>query len=510
MKYNAYPIQSLVKNTTFYRWFFVAIAFIFISSTNTNAQLRAGVGKMDITDKNSGLVNDPLFVKALVLDDGSTKMAIITLDVVALEGIGPIKEGYVAKVRSRIEKEFHIPSSNILINTSHCHGRVLSNVDELTIEAVKEANENMVSVTVGAGVGYEDRIMENRRLLMKDGSQTDMRRAYSLAPDEEIEAVGPVDPEIGILRLDKRDGQTLAVVYNFAVHPIQGVPNGGNTADIIGFASKVIEENQTGAMALFLQGCGGDINPIGYKLVNTPPNAEPLGNMLGLSVLKALKEIKSQKVQTITVINATMDVPRADFSQRIDSMQAYQLKLLKSLRGTNINLKTFIPLLIKHSYSSLFPSSYAQGYLHEKMLDREGLAKMDSVNKMDMENYKKNIYIMEEQTRINENLALLRKHQAAANGRKSQNVEMLALKIGDFVLTTFPGELTVEIGLNIKKQSSHKFTFVAGYSNGYIYYAPTAAQLRNTGGAQEDCETILAPEWQQLYETKALNMLKTL
>src|SRR5690606_1846840 len=99
---------------------------------------------------------------------------------------------------------------------------------------------------------------------------------------------------------------------------------------------------------------------------------------------------------------------------------------------------------------------------------------------------------------------------AAAKGRESQNVEMIGLKIGDFVLATFPGELTVEIGLNIKKMSPHKFTFVAGYTNGYIYYAPTAEQLKNTGGAQEDCETILAPEWQQLYETKMLNMLKTL
>src|SRR5690606_21359570 len=121
-------------------------------------------------------------------------------------------------------------------------------------------------------------------------------------------------------------------------------------------------EENTGAMALFLQGCGGDINPIGYKLVDTPPNAEPLGNLLGLRVLKSLKEIRSQKVQKIKVINETMDLPRANFTQRIDSMQAYQLKLLKSLRGTNINLKTFISLLAKYNYSAKFPSAYAQGY----------------------------------------------------------------------------------------------------------------------------------------------------
>ena len=56
------------------------------------------------------------------------------------------------------------------------------------------------------------------------------------------------------------------------------------------------------------------------------------------------------------------------------------------------------------------------------------------------------------------------------------------------MLVTFPGELTVQIGLNIKQAAPHKPTFVAGYTNGYIYYAPTKEQLQNVGGAQEDSE----------------------
>ena len=78
------------------------------------------------------------------------------------------------------------------------------------------------------------------------------------------------------------------------------------------------------------------------------------------------------------------------------------------------------------------------------------------------------------------------------------------------MLLTFPGELSVQIGLNIKKKSPHEPTFVAGYTNGYIYYAPTAEQLRNVGGAQEDSDCLLAPEWQKLYEDKAVEMLREL
>jgi len=78
------------------------------------------------------------------------------------------------------------------------------------------------------------------------------------------------------------------------------------------------------------------------------------------------------------------------------------------------------------------------------------------------------------------------------------------------VLLTFPGELTAQIGLNIKQRSPHPLTFVAGYTNGYIYYAPTAEQLRNVGGTQEDSDCILDPAWQKIYEAKAAEMLRAL
>ena len=64
--------------------------------------------------------------------------------------------------------------------------------------------------------------------------------------------------------------------------------------------------------------------------------------------------------------------------------------------------------------------------------------------------------------------------------------------------------------MGIKKTSPHKNTFVAGYTNGYIYYTPTAKQLENRGGAQEDSDCLLAPEWQKLFEDKVTQILKKL
>src|SRR4029078_12753084 len=126
---------------------------------------------------------------------------------------------------TRLQKELQIAPSGVMINASHCHGTVCADIAERTVRAVTEAYRNMGPVKVGWGVGHEDRVMENRRLKLKNGREADVRHAYSLPPDEEVAEVGPVDPEIGILRLDRKDGRTLAVVYNFACHPIQGVPN---------------------------------------------------------------------------------------------------------------------------------------------------------------------------------------------------------------------------------------------------------------------------------------------
>ncbi len=483
------------------------------AGTARAAGLSAGVAKVDITDREAGPVNDPLFVKALVLKDDATTVVMITVDAVAIGEIGRIKNDYLPNVRSRLRKEFDIPPSHVLVSASHCHGVVCADVDERTFQAVKEASRNMVAVKVGAGSGHEDRIMENRRLKLKNGREADVRHAYSLPPDEEVAEVGPVDPEIGVLRLDRTDGRTLAVVYNFACHPIQGVPSGGNTADITGFASRVIEDNLgEGSIALFLQGCAGDINPVWYKDVDHPRSAEPLGNMLGLSTLRALRKVQTKEDGRLRILNEVVQLPRADLAQRIVEMEAEQTRLLRSLRGTSLNLKTFIPLFVKYNLSAEFPSYSSHRYLHDEAMGRDDLRKLDAENRRNMEQYIRNIHTMEELTRIQANLTLLRKHQAdnAAAAEPTIDVEVLGLRIGDFVLVTFPGELSVQIGLNVKQMAPHQRTFVGGYTNGYIYYAPTAEQLRNVGGAQEDSDCLLAPEWQRIYEKKANEIIRRL
>jgi len=477
------------------------------------AELLAGAAKVDITDYDAGPVNDPLFVKALVIRSGETTLAIITVDAVAIGEIGRIGNDYLDTVRAQIEKELQIAPQNVFANASHCHGVVSHDVDVKTVEAVRQAAQQLVPVRIGTGTGHEDRVMENRRLKLKDGRTIDVRHAYAMPADEDVVEPGPIDPEIGVLRLDRLDGSTLAVVYTYSGHPIQSVPGNANTADISGFASQVIEDNLSDdTIALFVQGCGGDINPVAYKNVFHPRHAEPPGNLLGLSTLKAVRSIETRDDGRLKVINETLTLPRADLAGKIAEAEDEQLRLARSLGGTSLNLKTFQELTIKYRLSPEFPSAYSYRYLNERGLGRDDLDQMDAANRRDLERYLRNVKIMEQLTRLNTNLRLLKKHQASAvaAGSRTIDVEVGGLRIGDFVLITFPGELVVQIGLNIKATSPHDATFVAGYTNGYIYYCPTAEQLQNRGGAQEDSDCMLAPEWQALFEKKAADLLNRL
>lgn len=477
--------------------------------------LRAGAAKVDITNYDAGPVDGPMYARALVIAGDESTAVLVAVDAVSLGEIGYIHNEYLGHVRARIEQELQIPPAHVLINASHCHGIVCTGaeIEERTFEAVRQAMERLEPVKVGVGEGSEDGISENRRIKLKDGREIDVRHAYSMPADEDVAEVGPIDPEIGLLKLQALDGGTVAVVYNFACHPILGVPSGANTADFTGFASQVIEENSgDGAIALFVQGCAGDINPVYYKDVDHPRDAELLGDVLALSALRGLHDVELRDEDRLRVVNTSIELPRADLAQRIADMEAEQSRLVGSLQGTSLNLKTFIPLFVKYSTSGEFPSYYAPGYLQQEAVGKDDLVHLDETNRRNMEQYIQNILTMEQLTRVQTNLALLNKHQAqnVAAGKRTVDVEVVGLRVGEFVLLTFPGELTVQIGLNLKQASPHEHTFIAGYTNGYIYYSPTSEQLQNVGNAQEDSDCILAPEWQAIFEEHAVKVLREL
>lgn len=491
-----------------------ALSLAGLASLPAAEPLRAGVARTDITDRESGPVHDSLFAKALVLTDGVARTALITVDAVALGEIGRIPRTFLPAVRAALEKDPGIPGANVLINASHCHGVVRRDVEALVVQTVREAWRQAAPVTVSVASSREEGISENRRLRLQDGSEVDMRRAYAGPADEQIASVGPIDPQIGILRLDRSNGDPLAVVYQFACHPIMNPPEMGNSADYPGVASRVIEQTLgRGCVALFVQGCAGDINPRGYKDARRPPDAGPLGNRLAIAVLAALREAGPDASTRLGVVNRTVALPRgADLERRMAALQARQAQLLQSFRPTPLQFRSFLPLYLEQRLWPAHPSQPAQAYLHGQATGDGDLSRTDASNRLAVDHYLQNLQIMEELTRLHTNLGLLRMHhkQNQDAGAPTVAAEISGLRVGSFKLVAFPGELTVEIGLNLKKAFQDPHAFVAGYTNGYLYYLPTVSQRNNRGYAQEDCDCIVAPEWQSVFESAALEVHRQL
>jgi len=130
---------------------------------------------------------------------------------------------------------------------------------EKIVRATDEAHQHTVEAKLGTGYG-ETYIGYNRRQAHADGSVT------MLWQNPERRPTAPVDPRVTVLRIDAADGRPLAVLVNYACHPvIFGADNLEYSADFPGVMTSTVEQAFTRAglaapLAFFLQGAPGDIN----------------------------------------------------------------------------------------------------------------------------------------------------------------------------------------------------------------------------------------------------------
>lgn len=486
--------------------------------------LRAGVATCEITiHAPDDTIRDPLYAKALVLDDGTTRAAIVTMDTTAIGGrdisrgyLPDVSDDFLPQLRGRVQAELDIPGGHVLVNASHTHppGPLLCNDDQQldrVFEIIRRAASDMTAVRMGAGSGREDRITINRGLQLRNGQTWTIRHANPCPPDDEVVAVGPIDPEIGVLRIDRLDGRPLAVVYNFACHLLFGDARGAITANFPGVASKLIEQTLGhGTVALFLQGAAGDVVDVLFKDFARPRDIEPLGVMLGLSTLQAWRSIATADV-TLGVLSETIALPRrTDIPEQISQLQQEQEALLESLRGTTLNFRSFLPLYLQHKLHPEHPSDYSYRYLQEQALNQDSRIAMDAFTGRLVDKYLKNVLAMERLVVIREDLDTLRKHQQINADSASPTVaaEVQGIRIGDSVVITSPAELLVEVGLNLKQASPYEHTLVAPFSNGYLHYGiPAGAYGR---GGYESMECLLAPQWQDIYQRAAIDIMHRL
>jgi neutral ceramidase len=244
--------------------------------------------------KPSTGAHDPLWAKALVLDNGKERVAIVSIDTLI------VTRAFTDAVRAESQRRWNISPQNLLINTTHTHSAPdvfgLHSPRNETLEnhladgilgALGAACAGMVEARIGLGRGRAGEVVINRRDL-------------SAATDQEV----------AVLRVDGPDGLPIAILAKVTCHPvIMDYANLLYSADLCATMYTTVEATHPTALSFYLMGCAGNINPtrfpywmrqniyIDQTAENYPvywgsfEEAARTGRVLGHEVLRVVEEI---------------------------------------------------------------------------------------------------------------------------------------------------------------------------------------------------------------------------
>ena len=231
-------------------------------------RLRAGAAKVEITPKASDLavatdsIRDPLFARAIVVDDGTTCAVVVGLD------LGGAATAMVTDATTRAAAATGCPPANVLISATHTHSSntqglgqgppLARTVADAIVQAATTAKSKLAPARVGYGTTRVD-LNVNRDLF---NSKLEWR--------QEPNPNGPSDKTLAVVEFLGADNVPIAVYMNYAMHPINFYLSGVVSADFPGEASRYIEELfDDRTIALFAQGASGDQNPRDFRSPTT-------------------------------------------------------------------------------------------------------------------------------------------------------------------------------------------------------------------------------------------------
>jgi len=413
-------------------------------------KIRAGAAVVDITphefypismlgsfgDRKAQSAHDPLEVRAIVLDDGRTRIAVAICDncVIPRELMDQAKE--LAAQRTRI------PTNRMLIAATHTHSApAVVTLSDIPVdvpytkflvaqiaEAIAQAASQPQPAQIGQAVVPVPEEVFNRRWLMKEGAIAPnpfgvMDKARTNPPGASpdlIRPAGPTDPDVSVLSVQTAGGKPLALLANYSLHYVGGVPGGQVSADYFGEFARQIQQrlapdSQPGEfVGMLSNGASGDINNINFR--QPRKRAEPFARIRAVAgrvadaAEEAYRQIEHQP-------NVTLAMAECDIALAVRKPSAEELER-----------------------------------------DREIIAQPDDKGR-----------------------PRLARYYAQSSVRLSEypdtvNVKLQALRIGRLAVVTIPCEVFAEIGLEIKRRSPLKPAFMVGLANGYNGYLPTPEQ----------------------------------
>ena len=417
-------------------------------------QLRAGAAMSNITpDLGCEIVggfepiparhiHDELHARALVLDDGTTQVAIVLCD-----NVGIPREVFDA-AKARIHSETGLPPEQLLMAATHTHSgpsargpnRLVYHT-ELTeyqsflvrriADAVRCALNNLEPAELAFGSAVEPSQVFNRRWHLTDpdelhnpfGGIDQVRMNPPRGAASLVRPAGPTDPQISFLSVRSTDGRPIALLANYSLHYVGGVGSGHISADYFAmFAGRIGEllgarpsDDKPPFVGILSNGTSGDVNNIDFT--SPGERLEPYVKMRQVADL-----IAERVFETHQSLEFRSDV----------SVAAAQTELTLATRRPT-------PELLQWA--------------------RDTLAKPEDAPRWQRteRHYANRVLSLEE-------------------APETVTIILQAFRIGDVGITAIPFETFTETGLAIKEASPLQPTFNIELANGSYGYLPTPPQ----------------------------------
>ncbi|HUP81283.1 MAG TPA: neutral/alkaline non-lysosomal ceramidase N-terminal domain-containing protein, partial [Pirellula sp.] len=288
--------RSFVKKLGGTPFHLIFVVLLLANSLSSYAEINIGLSKVDITPPIGGLttgyssakpteaIHDPITARVVVLQSEKSCVALVACDLCVYNS---------PRLHEQVKS---IGVDTLLLLNTHTHsGPKLDQddfptaekpwrhtVDERLLEAVKQAKQSLFK---GYFASTESQIQLGYNRLVQRG---DVAVTYFENP-ERI-PYGSVDRQVGVIRVTDENQKVRAVIVNYACHPVVlGPRNRQISADFPGVMRRIVEsELGEQCMCIFIQGGGGDINPLimarGESREKDFDDVQKLGELLAVEV----------------------------------------------------------------------------------------------------------------------------------------------------------------------------------------------------------------------------------
>jgi hypothetical protein len=435
-----------------------------------DSNFKAGVARVDLTPPLSAPhaswgaqvhvlpdgVDDPLWATVLVVDDGTNRVAFVDLDIVILT------TAQSDAIRASVGEVLEISPEQVRVSVTHNHAGPPPNswnwtkqgqealdgyydlMSEYAAGAARTAFLSMKPALVGVGSG-QSAVAMNRRESSPDG-----RTVTGVNPD------GVIDPEVLVVRIDSTDGEPIAAIVGYTMHPTTlGPSNRLVSPDWPGYLKRTVE-TLTGTVCLFAQGATGDVGP-GYEGFTDDPNVpKKLGTMIGCEAARVYLSLylpdRTFKHERVWESGAPLAVWKGEL---VDGPAPVVRAVQTSV---TLPLAEQVPLTKADAAVQA-----AQDRLEE--LKRSGALAKE----------------IEAATFVVKRANMTRSRTLMYEGKADMEAELHLLQIGPAVIVGTGGEPFCEIGLAIKERSPFEHTWYGGYTSGWAGYLATAEEFPRSG-----------------------------